>query len=56
MHDNIITLRLPEDTVNQLDQLIETFKKEYPGMRINRSDVIRTAILELWQVKCIPNI
>ena len=54
MNDNIITFKLSDDSLEQLNELTKQFQKEFPGIKITRSDIIRASIFELWQKKCLP--
>jgi Arc/MetJ-type ribon-helix-helix transcriptional regulator len=42
-----VQVRLPEETIEALDEAVEELRAEHPGMSgISRSDVIRSAVVQ----------
>lgn len=49
-----VSIRLDDDVINKLDELIEVFDKNSPATKATRSTVARHAILKLYNEKCEP--
>lgn len=46
-----LSVRLDDDTERKLDELVKTFQKSAPpGMRVKRSDIVRAAIGNLYDL------
>ena len=43
-HEEQIAVRLPGAMMARLDEHVERMKKEHPGMRVTRSDAVRTIL------------
>lgn len=43
---NVVGVKLPDSMIGELDKLTEKALKEHPGMKLTRSDVIRSLLLK----------
>lgn len=50
-----VSVRLSEAELNKLDQLVETLRKKWGRLDVDRIDILRSAIEAVWQELCAPS-